>query len=83
MLCVPSSVPVQFAMDDPANEDLFATPTPAASMYYPDWMHCVRGRVGALGGGPAYVVVTPMALPHFPPLSFCHVDHGWHHHAAV
>ena len=26
-------------MENPANEDLFATPTPSASMYYPDWMH--------------------------------------------
>ena len=42
-------VPIQFAMDDPANEDLFATPTPAASMYYPDWLHCVRGWVGLQG----------------------------------
>ncbi len=32
-------------MDDPRNEDLFATPTPGASMYFPDWLHSIFAGV--------------------------------------
>ncbi len=53
LLCVPSSVPVQFAMDDPANEDLFATPDPSGLHVLPRLdalCTSVNGWVRALGG---------------------------------